>query len=223
MASFFVMGFKDTNTPENSPQILPFSPKKQPSKLPIYIGDEKARQLYLQYNPLVKGVCMRILHNKEDAEDMAQKVFADVLEKLKENEHFSIQDPKSFLYKAAKNMSLNRKKREQARVRKESEAIFIMAANASLKWFIDRADEEGKVKWEAGLVDNGYDQIEAEIIVKTILDEQDETNRKICFLKYYHDMTGKQIGNAVGLAESTVSERLTALEKKVRLKMGRVE
>jgi predicted transcriptional regulator len=36
-------------------------------------------------------------------------------------------------------------------------------------------------------------------------------------------MTGKQIGNAVGLAESTISERLTALEKKIRLKMGRVE
>jgi len=217
------MDFKDNNPPVNSPQILPFPPKKQPSKLPIYIGDEKARQLYLQYKPLVKSVCMRILRNKEDAEDMAQEVFADVLEKLKENEHFSIQKPKSFFPKAAKNMSINRKKREQARVRKESEAIFIMAAYASLKWFIDRTDEEGKVKWEAGLVDNGYDQIEAEIIVKAILDEQDEKNRKMLFLKYYHDMTGIQIGNAVGLVESTVSERLTALEKKIRLKMGRLE
>jgi len=103
------------------------------------------------------------------------------------------------------------------------DAIYNMAAYASLKWFIDRADEEGKEKWEAGIVDNGYDQVEAEIIVKAILYEQDETNRKICFLKYYHNMTGKQISNAVGLAEATISERLKALEKQVRLKMGRVE
>jgi RNA polymerase sigma factor (sigma-70 family) len=215
------MGFKDDKTNKNPPQILPFPPKKQPSKLPINIEDEKARQFYQKNYPMVKGVCMCILHNKDDAEDMAHDVFAYVYKNIKKEEQSSLE--KLFLYKAAKHMSLNRKKREQARVRKESEAIFIMAAYASLKWFIDRADEEGKVKWEAGLVDNGYDQIEAEIIVKTILDEQDETNRKICFLKYYHDMTGKQISNAVGLAEATISERLTALENKVRLKMGRLE
>jgi len=210
----------DQKIPANSPQILPFPPKKQPSKLPINIEDENDRLYYQKNYPTVKGVCMRILHNKEDAEDMAHEVFAYVYKNKKEEQP----NPKEgFLFKAAKNMSINKKKREQARVRKESEAIYIMAAYASLKWFIGRADEEGKVKWEAGLVDNGYDQIEAEIIVKIILDEQDETNRKICFLKYYHDMTGKQIGNAVGLAEATVSERLTALEKKVRLKMGRVE
>ena len=221
MASFFVMGFKYTTPTENPTQILPFPPKKQPSKLPINIGDEKERQYYQKNYPMVKGVCMRILHNKEDAEDMAQEVFAYVYKNIKKEKQSNLKE--SFLFKAAKHMSINKKKREMARTRKESEAIFIMAAYASLKWCIDRADEEGKVKWEAGLVDNGYDQVEAEIIVKAILDEQDEKNRKILFLKYHHNMTGKEISNAVGLAEATISERLTALEEKVRLKMGRLE
>ena len=221
MASFLVMGFNNSTNHANSPQILPFQPKKQPSKLPINIEDENDRLYYQANYPMVKGVCMRTFHNKEDAEDMAHEVFAYVYEKFEKEKQSSLK--KSYLFKAATNMGLNKKMREKARIRKELAAIYIMAAYSSLEWCIDRSDEEGKVKWEAGLVDNGYDQVEAEIIVKAILDEQDETNRKILFLKYHHNMTGKEISNAVGLAESTISERLTALEKQVRLKMGRVE
>jgi RNA polymerase sigma-70 factor (ECF subfamily) len=215
------MDFKNDKTLENSPQILPFPPKKQPSKLPINIEDEKARQYYQENYPMVKGVCMRILHNKEDAEDMAQEVFAYVYKNLNKEEQSSLK--KSYLFKAAKNMSLNRKKREKARLRKELDAIYIMTAYASLKWLIDRVDEEGIEKWEAGLVDNGYEQVEAEIIVKAILDEQDETNRKIYFYKYHFDMTLEQIGNAVGLGTVTVHDRLKAMKEQVRLKIGRVE
>ena len=92
----------NSTNPENSPQILPFSPKKQPSKLPIYIGDERARQFYQDNYPMVKGVCMCFLHNKEDAEDMAHNVFAYVYKKFKEGQS-SLE--KSKLYKAAKHMS----------------------------------------------------------------------------------------------------------------------
>ena len=36
------MGFNNSINPENSTQILPFQPEKQPSKLPIDIGKDNA-------------------------------------------------------------------------------------------------------------------------------------------------------------------------------------
>jgi RNA polymerase sigma-70 factor (ECF subfamily) len=210
------MGFKDTTPNANSPQILPFPPKKPQPKLPIYIDDEYNRQFYLKYYPMVKDRCMSILHNKEDAEDLSHDVFAYVLEKFNKEGQSSIPYPKTYLSKAAANMGINKKKR----ARRELIEVYNMATNGSINWFIDRADEEGKEKWEAGIVENGYEQVEAEIIIKAILDEQDETNRKIYFYYYHDGMTLEQISEAVGLVPSTVRSRLKALEGQVRLKIG---
>jgi RNA polymerase sigma factor (sigma-70 family) len=216
LALFFVMGFKDNNHPANSPQILPFPPEKQPSQLPIYIGDENNRQFYLKYYSMVESVCMRTLHNKEDAQDLAHDVFAYVLEKFKKEGQSSIPYPTTYLSKAAANMGINKKKR----ARRELIEVYNMAAGGSLNWFIDKGGDEGKEKWEAGIAEKGYEQAEAQIIVKAILDQQDETTRKIYFYKYHEDMTLEQIGEAVGLKKSAVHERLKALEEQVKVKIG---
>jgi RNA polymerase sigma-70 factor (ECF subfamily) len=210
------MDFKDNNPTENSLQILPFSPEKQPSQLPIYIGDENNRQFYLKYYSMVESVCMRTLNNKEDAQDLAHEVFVYLLEKFKENDSFSIPYPSTYLSKVATNMGINKKKR----ARRELIEVYNIATNGSLDWFIEKGGDEGKEKWEAGIVEKGYEQVEAEIIVKAILDEQDETTRKIYFYKYHEDMTLEQIGEAVGLKKSAVHERLKALEEQVKVKMG---
>jgi RNA polymerase sigma-70 factor, ECF subfamily len=211
------MGINNSTNPENSPQILPFPPKKQPSKLPIDIGDKDAREFYEKYYPMVKSRCLAVLHNTEDAEDMAHDVFAYVLEKFKKKGPSSIPYPTTYLSMAATNMGINKKKR----ARREAIEVYNMATNGSLNWFIEKGGE-GKEKWEAGIVDKGYEQVEAEIIVKAILDEQDETNRRIYFYKYHDDMTLEEIGKAVGLGTTTVHDRLEALKEQVRLKMGKV-
>jgi RNA polymerase sigma-70 factor (ECF subfamily) len=217
------MGFKDTTPTENSPQILPFSPEKQLSQLPIYIGDEDNRQFYLKYYSMVESVCMRTLHNKEDAQDLAHDVFAYVLEKFKKEGQSSIPYPTTYLSKAAANMGINKKKRikrENEQARRELIEVYNMAASGSLNLFIEKGGDEGKEKWEAGIVEKGYEQVEAEIIVKAILDEQDETTRSIYFYKYHEDMTLEQIGEVVGLKKSAVHERLKALEEQVKVKIG---
>jgi RNA polymerase sigma-70 factor, ECF subfamily len=211
------MNYKDNKENANSSKILPFSAEKQPSQLPIDIGDTHARQFYLKYYAMVKNRCMAILHNREDAQDMANDVFVYVLEKFKKEGQSSIPYPKTYLSRAADNMSINKKKR----ARREVNEIYNMATNGSIKWFIDRGGE-GKEEWEAGIVDKGYEQVEAEIIVKAILDEQDETNRRIYFYKYHDDMTLEEIGDAVNYKKSAVHERLKALEEQVKVKMGRV-
>jgi len=115
-------------------------------------------------------------------------------------------------------MGINKKKR----ARNEINKIYDMATNESIDWFIEKG-EEGKEKWEIGITDNGYDQVEAEIIVKAILDEQDEVTRKIYFYKYHDDMTLEQIGEVVGLKKSAVQTRIKNLEEQVKLKMRGAE
>ena len=99
--------------------------------------------------------------------------------------------------------------------------VYNIATNGSLDWFKDKEGGQGQKILEAGIIDNGYDQVESEIIVKAILDEQDETTRRIYFYKYHDDMILEQIGEAVGLKKSAVQKRIKNLEEQVRLKMGR--
>ncbi len=47
--SGWIMGFNNSTNLEIPPQILPFPPKKQPSKLPIDIGDKNEREFYEEY------------------------------------------------------------------------------------------------------------------------------------------------------------------------------
>ena len=211
LASFFVMGFTNSTNSENSPQILPFPVEKQPSQLSIHIDDTDIGEFYRQYYSLVYRRCLAMLGNSEDAQDAAHDVFEKIHEQ-KSKGQLNIPYPKTYLSTAAKNMGINIKKRE----RRELNELYDMATNGSINWFIERGSGEGKAKWEAGIADKGYEQAEAEIIVQAILEEQDETTRKIYFYKYHDDMTLEQTGEAVGLKKSAVQKRLKNLEAQVK-------
>jgi len=219
LAFLLIMGINKGTNPVNSPQNLSFPTEKQSFQLSIHIGDKGNETeigiLYRTYYPLVFNRCMAILGNREDAQDVAHDVFEKIQEQ-KAKGVLNIPYPKTYLSRAVVNMGINKKKR----ARRELIEVYKMATDGSLKWFIDKGGEEGKEKWEAGIVDNGYDQIEAQIIVKAILAEQDEITRKIYIYKYLHDMTLEEIGDAVGIKRSSVHERIKKLEKQVMLQIG---
>ena len=211
----FIMGFKDgTNLPQTS-KTLPFPVENHPPQLSIKIDDADIGIFYREYYSLVFTRCLFILGNREDAQDTAHDVFEKIQE-LKSKGQLHIPYPKTYLSTAAKNMGINKKRR----ARKETNKIYDMATNGSLNWFRDRG-ENGREVWEIGITDNGYDQVEAKIIVKAILDEQDETNRKIYFYKYHDDMTLEQIGEVLSLGKSAVQKRIKNLEEQVKVKMGK--
>jgi len=108
------------------------------------------------------------------------------------------------------------------KARKEFMKIYDMATKGSLDWF-EYENEQGRKVWETGVIDNGYDQVEAEIIVKAILNEQNETTRNIYFYKYRDGMTLGEIGEAVGLGIAAVHNRIKKLEEQLRVKIGRAE
>jgi RNA polymerase sigma factor (sigma-70 family) len=148
---------------------------------------------------------------------MAQSVFTKILEN-KTKGRPDILYPKTYLSTMVKNMIINQRKK----ARRELIEVYDMATNGSLNWFMDKGDY-GREKWEAGIIDKGYEQTEAKIIVNTILDEQDETTRKIYFYKYYDGLTLEQIGEIVGLGKSAVDKRIKNLEKNVKSALGKAD
>jgi RNA polymerase sigma-70 factor (ECF subfamily) len=209
------MFIKNAKNPVNSPQIIPFTVENSKPQLSINTDDKENRLFYIEYYTMVKNRCLGILRNEEDAEDIAHAVF-EKIQKLKQNGQFNIQYPKTYLSTMAKNMSINNKKK----ARRELIEIYDMATNVSLNRIKSKDEQE---VWEASIIDNGYEQVEAEIVVKAILAEQDEITRKIYFYKYHDNMTLEQIGEVVKLGKSAVHKRIKNLEEQVKAVLGKVK
>jgi len=206
------MGFKNNNSFQNSPQIFSFPVEKQPPQLSINIDDKDFKLFYNEYFPLVKRRCFSVLRNEEDAKDITNDVFWKV-HKLKA-EGKIIDYPKTYLSRMAENMSKNKIKKDK-RERKELIELYDMAINESYNRLKNIGEKEQK-EWETSIIDNGYEQVEAEIIIKTILDEQDKITSKIYFYYYHDSMSYKEIGKIIGLSISAVQKRIKNFEKKVK-------
>jgi len=212
------MNLKNNNPPANSPKILQFPVEKQPPQVSINKDDKDTRLLYIKYYPMVYRCCLAFLRNEESAKDAAGAVF-EKLQELQTEGRLDIDYPKTYLSRMAKNMSINEIKKRD-RERKELIKIYDIASDETITRILNNG-EQGQKQLEAGIIDNCYEQTEAEIIVKAILEEQDETTRKIYINKYYKDMTLEQIGEAVGLKKSAVQKRIKTLEKQVKAAWGR--
>src|SRR4028119_468586 len=64
---------------------------------------ETLAQLYLRYNDLVYGTCIKYLSDQEAAKDAVMNIYQELLEKLK---HHQVENFKSWLYVVTKNHCL---------------------------------------------------------------------------------------------------------------------
>jgi len=214
------MCIKNGINPPHSQQILTFPVENQPPQVSINTEDEDIKFLYINYYPLVYRRCLAFLCNKENAKDMASAIF-EKLQELKTKGRLNIEFPKTYLSKMAKNMSINEIKKRD-RERKELIKLYDIATNENINNVRNKGEHENK-QWESGIIENGYEQVEAEIIVKAILDEQDEITRRIYFYKYHDNLTLEQIGEAVGLKKSAVQKRIKILAKQVKAAWGEAD
>jgi len=147
---------------------------------------------YEKYGPMVIRRCRKILGNGEDALDAVHDVFVNLIQ---ESERLHGQYPSSLLYTMATNVCLNRlrsKKRE------------------SLK------DVSAEIDTMLFSVDEGFSQVEAEMLLEDILKDESEMNRTIYFMYYADGMTLKEIGEAQGLSISGVRKRLEAFKSRAQ-------
>jgi RNA polymerase sigma-70 factor (ECF subfamily) len=148
---------------------------------------------YEKYGPMVIRRCRSILGNGDDALDAVHDVFVNLLQgELRLHGRF----PSSLLYTMATNVCLNRlrkKKRELTGDFNQEEAGFC--------------------------IDEGYDQVEAELLLEDILKNESELNRSICFMYHVDGMSLKEIGELVNFSISGVRKRLEAFKSRARQKM----
>ena len=149
---------------------------------------------YEKYGPMVIRRCRRILSH-EEALDAVQDVFVNLLSNAGKLDN---RYPSSLLYTMATNVCLNR-----LRKKKREHPVF----DESLLFFTDE----------------GFDQVEAQIMLEDILKDESELNRAICFMYHADGMTLKEIGEAVELSISGVRKRLEGFKTRARLKVQKGE
>ena len=150
---------------------------------------------YEKYGPMVIRRCRSILRDEEDALDAVHDVFLNLM-KGEDRIHGSF--PSSLLYTMATNVCLNRLRKRN----RETSTDF--------------SDENQTLLVGT---DEGFEQVEAELLLETILEDESELNRSICFMYHADGMTLKEIGEVVDLSISGVKKRLEALKSRARLKL----
>ena len=156
---------------------------------------------YERYGPMVIRRCRALLRNDDEAMDAVQDVFVNL---LRSKGRLRDMFPSSLLYTMATNVCLNRLRG------KKREALDTGVSSAGLP-------DEGEV---ISVVDEGYEQVDAELLVKAILEDESEETRAICFMYHADGMTLSEIGETVGMSVSGVRKRLEAFRKRARLKLG---
>ena len=149
---------------------------------------------YETYGPMVIRRCRTLLRNEEEAMDAVQDVFLNL---LKAEKRLKDSYPSSLLYTIATNVCLNRlraKKREAPGLVTGAEDFFSAA-------------------------DGAYDQVDAELLVKSVLENESEETRTISFMYHADGMTLKEIGDAMGLSISGVRKKIESFKRRARLKL----
>jgi RNA polymerase sigma-70 factor (ECF subfamily) len=149
---------------------------------------------YEKYGPMVIRRCRRILGNEEEALDAAQDVFLNL---VRAETKLADKFPSSLLYTMATNVCLNKLRKKKREV--------LSGFSGEKEYFVR--------------IDEGFEQVEAVVLLEAILKDESRENRAIYFMYHADGMTLKEIGEAAGLSISGVRKRLEAFKSRVKSKL----
>lgn len=175
----------------------------------IILGDENAfRELVDNYKKMVVNTCMGLLHNMEDAEDVAQEVFIEIyrsIRKFKEDSKLS-----TWIYRIAVNKALN-----HIRDNKKHSWLLSISNRKSIenqRLFRISVGEED-------IPDFGIQKAQRAKILHKVIDSL-PMNQKVAFtLSKYEDLSNKEIAEimsrTVVSVESLIHRAKMNLQKKL--------
>ncbi len=172
-------------------------------------GNEQAfKQLVENYQKLVVNTCFGMVHNTEDAEDIAQEVFIEVFRSI----HKFRADAKisTWLYRIAVNRSLN-----------------FIRDNKKRRWFQSFEDSvQDKNRELQNITSSKTDQPEFQLENKQraiLLHEAIDSlaqNQKVAFtLSKYEDLSYQEISEVMDLSVSSVESLLHRAKKNLQKKL----
>ena len=172
-------------------------------------GNETAfRELVDNYRQMVVNTCFGLLHNADDAEDVAQDVFIEVFRSV---ENFRADSKIStWLYRIAVNRSLN-----------------FIRDNKKRRWFQSFDDVvESKKEMLNQLNHQSADNPESElensqraIILHEAIDSLPENQRVAFTLNKYEDLAYKEISEVMNLTVSSVESLIHRAKKNLQKKL----
>jgi RNA polymerase sigma factor (sigma-70 family) len=149
--------------------------------------------LYERYGPMVLRRCRFLLRDEDEALDVMQDVFMNL---IKKGEKFEAPYPSSLLYRIATNLSLNR-----IRDRKRDPG---------------RSGDEETLHTIACAPDH-----DAPLLLRWLFGNHPESTRTMAVLHYVDGMTLEQVAAECGLSVSGVRKRLRGLRATLRAAEGR--
>jgi len=171
-------------------------------------GDNSAmRDLISKYQDLVLNTCYKVLHSREDAQDIAQEVFIETYRSaagLRNEENISF-----WLYRISLNKSINHLKRSQNilfRSIHQLESIFrqdIPGAAASIP---HSDDHPGEI----------LEAAERQQMLSAAVASLPPRQQKTFILYYYEEMPYKEISTVLGLSVSSVESLLFRARENVK-------
>ena len=171
-------------------------------------GDENAfRQLVEKYQQLVVNTCFGLVHNTEDAEDIAQDVFIEVFRSV----HKFRADSKisTWLYRIAVNRSLN-----------------FIRDNKRRKWFrsVDETNASDskdayKISEETGSPDSDLENSQRTALLHEAIDSLPNNQRVAFTLNKYEDLSYKEISEVMQVSLSSVESLIHRAKKNLQKKL----
>lgn len=172
-------------------------------------GNESAfKELVENYRDMVVNTCFGLLHNREDAEDVAQDVFIEVFRSV---ENFRADSKIStWLYRIAVNRSLN-----------------FIRDNKKRKWFQSFDDVmESKKEILNELIYQSADDPGSELensqralLLHEAIDSLPENQRVAFTLNKYEDLAYKEISEVMNLSVSSVESLIHRAKKNLQKKL----
>jgi len=138
--------------------------------------------LYQRYGPMVVRRCRQLLRDEEEARDVSQDVFVQL---LRHRDRLTAQYPSSLLYRIATNLSLNR-------IRDRGRGP-TLPGDEWLHQVSHRTD------------------LDAPLTLDRLFGRHPESSRTMAVLHYLDGMTLQQVADECGMSVSGVRKRLRAL------------
>ncbi len=146
--------------------------------------NEYFEQIYDDYRDKIYQFLYYKVNNKEIAEDLTNDVFFSVYKNL-----HTYDASKSFISTWLYAIAYNRLKNHY---KSRKDTVY------NIEYMIEMSDQIHIIKYDF------FEQEEWRLVLKNVMDELPEKNRRIVLMKYYCNMTSREIGKCLDISPGNV-------------------